>query len=160
MSTRALIGAVGLALGFALITVIGPRAEMAPPYEGTNLIETGMPFDAYVEALRAAVTANRMGIVAQASATRGAASIGKTIAGNTVIMVFRPDFAVRMLEASVPAGIEAPLRLYVTEQPDGTALLTYRSPTAVFAPHGVAALDDMAAELDTIFEQIVGDSLR
>ncbi|NNG05119.1 MAG: DUF302 domain-containing protein [Inquilinus sp.] len=121
---------------------------------------TGKPFGAYVEDLKAAISGNRMGLVAQASATRGAASIGVTIPGNAVLMVFRPDFAVRMLEASVPAGIEAPIRLYVTERADGTAELTYRTPSAVFAPYEVPALDTMAAELDGIFEKIVADSLR
>jgi uncharacterized protein (DUF302 family) len=68
--------------------------------------------------------------------------------------VFRNDYAVRMLEASVSAGIEAPLRFYVTENPDGTATLTYRRPTAIFAPYRVPALDAMAAELDPIWQQI------
>ena len=65
-----------------------------------------------------------------------------------------------MLEASIPAGIEAPIRFYVTEQADGTAMLTYRTPSALFAPYGVAALDDMAAELDLIFALIVSDSMK
>ncbi len=84
----------------------------------------------------------------------GAASRGVTIPGNLVVGVFRNDYAVRMLEASVPAGIEAPLRFYVTENPDGTASLTYREPTAVFAPYGVSELDAMAAELDPIWQRI------
>ncbi len=136
------------------------EARNDAPYPGTRVLETGKAFEAYVDDLKAAISANRMGIVAQASATRGAASIGKTIAGNAVIMVFRPDFAVRMLEASVPAGIEAPLRLYVTEEADGTATLTYRTPSAIFAPYEVGALDEMAAELDIIFQRIVDDSLN
>ena len=141
------------------VFAVDAKSQTDMPYPGTRVLETGKPFEAYVDDLKAAIADNRMGIVAQASATRGAASIGKTIAGNAVIMVFRPDFAIRMLEASVPAGIEAPLRLYVTEQSDGTAMLTYRTPSAVFAPYEVGALDDMAAELDLIFEQIVGDSI-
>ena len=72
-----------------------------------------------------------------------------------VIAVYRNDFAVRMLEASVPAGIEAPIRFYVTENPDGTASLTYRRPSTVFAPCGSADLDAMAKELDQIWQQIV-----
>lgn len=135
-------------------------AQTVSPLPGTRTAETGKAFGAYVEDLRGAIAANRMGIVAQASATNGAASIGKTIAGNAVIMVFRPDYAVRMLEASIPAGIEAPIRLYVTEQSDGTAMLTYRTPSALFAPYGVAKLDEMAGELDVIFEQIVSDSMK
>lgn len=135
------------------------RAETPAPYPGTQVIETDQSFAAYVERLKNAIQANKMGIVAEASATNGAASIGVEIDGNRVIMIFRPDYAVRMLDASVAAGIEAPLRLYVTENDDGTARLTYRTPTAVFAPYDIPALDEMAGELDAIVETIVAESL-
>jgi len=59
-----------------------------------------------------------------------------------------------MLNASVPAGIEAPLRFYLTEQADGTTTLAYRKPSAVFAPYGSAELNAMATELDQIFSDI------
>jgi uncharacterized protein (DUF302 family) len=59
-----------------------------------------------------------------------------------------------MLEASIPAGIEAPLRFYLTAEADGTGTLSYRTPSAVFAPYGSAALDAMAVELDAIFTAI------
>ena len=49
--------------------------------------------------------------------------------------VFRNDFARQMLSASVSAGIEAPIRFYVTENPDGTATLSYKKPGFVFAPY-------------------------
>jgi len=64
------------------------------------------------------------------------------------------------LKASVAAGIEAPLRLYVTERPNGLARLTYRLPSGVFAPYRVAALDAMAGELDKILARIVADAMR
>ena len=99
-----------------------------------------------------------MGLVAQASASRGAASRGVKIPGNAVLEVFRNDYAVRMLEASVPAGIEAPLRIYVIENTDKTATMIYRRPSAVFAPYGSDKLDAMARELDPIFEKIVRDA--
>jgi hypothetical protein len=54
--------------------------------------------------------------------------------------------------ASVPAGIEAPIRFYVTESDDGTAALAWRWPSAVFAPYG-------SEELDVIWTAIVGDTL-
>ena len=79
--------------------------------------------------------------------------------GNGVYGVFRNDFAVRMLRASVPAGIEAPLRIYVTENADGTSRLTYRKPSAVLKPYGSADLDGMAAELDEIFAIIIADAV-
>lgn len=130
------------------------RAENRTPYPGTQVMPTPFSYDDLVRRLDAAVKDNKMGLVTRASATGGAASIGKTIPGNMVVGVFRPDFAVRMLEASVAAGIEAPLRFYITENADGTATLTYRTPSAVFAPYEVPALDEMARELDTIFARI------
>ncbi len=133
-------------------------AQTAAPYPGTVTLATKHSFDTLVGRVEQAVAANKMGLVAQASASRGASSRGVTIPGNAVLEVFRNDFAVRMLAASVPAGIEAPLRIYVTENADRTASITYRKPTAVFAPYGSKALDEMARELDPIFERIVRDA--
>jgi uncharacterized protein (DUF302 family) len=128
------------------------------PYPGINVMKTGYGYEELISRLDAAVKANRMGLVTRASATLGAWSLGKAIPGNMVVGVYRPDFAIRMLEASVPAGIEAPLRFYITENDDGTATLTWRKPSAVFAPYDVPALDEMAKELDEIFERIAAQA--
>ena len=101
-----------------------------------------------------------MGLVGNACATCGAKNIGVTIPGNRVMMIFNPHFAVRMLKASEASGIEAPLRLYITEQPNGTARLTYRLPSHVFGAYKVPALDEMAKELDVIFASIVGQATK
>lgn len=134
-------------------------AENSTPYSGTVIVETPHPFDGFVERLKSAAGTHGMGIVAEACATCGAKSIGVTIPGNRIIMVFHPKFAVRMLKASEAAGVEAPLRLYVTERPGGMARLTYRKPSHVFRPYGVAALDEMAAELDDIVARIASDAV-
>ncbi len=155
---KAMRAAVLTSLIFFL--VLPAAAGVAAPYPDTVVIETGRPFAEFVKKLETAIGANKMGIVAQACATCGARSIGVTIPGNRVIMVFRADFAVRMLKASVAAGIEAPLRLYVTERPDGSARLTYRLPSGVFAPYGVADLNAMAKELDEILARIAADAIR
>lgn len=147
----------------ALVAVSGWSAAAggnATPYSGTKVIKTAFAYKALTGRLIKAIRKNRMGIVARASATNGAKSIGVTIAGNMVIMVFRPDFAVRMLKASVPAGIEAPLRFYVTENRDGKATLTYRLPSSVFAPYESTELNRLAGEIDVIFGKIVRDALK
>ena len=137
------------------------RAETAAPYPGTVEIKTGKTYDALVKSLTDAIKTNRMGLVAKASATMGAKSIGKTIPGNMVLMVFRPDFAIRMLKASVPAGIEAPICYYVTEDAGtGKATLTYRTPSSVFGPYRNAELNVMAKELDAIFAKIASDATQ
>lgn len=130
------------------------------PLPGTKMIKTAYAYKALAGRLVKAIQKNRMGIVARASATIGAKSIGKIIPGNMVIMVFRPEFAVRMLKASIPAGIEAPLRFYVTENDDGKASLTYRMPTSTFAPYGSPELNHLAGEIDILFGNIVRDALK
>ena len=132
-------------------------AEAAPPESVT--LKTRHGFEALVTRVEKAVADHKMGLVAQASASRGAAARGVKIPGNAVLMVFRNDYAVRMLAASVAAGIEAPLRIYVTETADGKASLTYREPSAVFAPYRSPALDEMARELDAVFRNIVRDAV-
>lgn len=137
------------------------KADVAAPYPGTVEMKTSKTYGALVKSLTDAIKANKMGLVAKASATVGAKRIGKTIPGNMVIMVYRPDFAVRMLKASVPAGIEAPIRYYITEDPaSGKATLTYRTPSSVFNPYKNATLDEMARELDVIFAKIASDATK
>jgi uncharacterized protein (DUF302 family) len=154
---RQLLGP-GLMAAVVLLAAQAMAAPTGAPYPGTITITTQHGFGPLVARLENAIASHKMGLVAQASASRGAASRGMKIPGNAVLMVFRNDYAVRMLRASVPAGFEAPLRIYVTENRDGTASLTYRLPSAVFAPYGSPDLDRMAEELDGVFRSIVGDA--
>ena len=153
----------GILLSGFLLWPVGTTPVLAadwPAPAGWSVIDTNHGYAALVERLNAAVKANKMGLVTRASATLGAKSLGKTIPGNMVVGVYRPDYAVRMLEASVPAGIEAPIRFYITENADGTATLSYKKPSAVFAPYedGGAALEALAAELDSVFAKIAKEA--
>ncbi len=111
------------------------------------------------EALEKAIADQNMGLVCQANAQRGAAARGVKIAGNQVFMVFRNDFAVRILTAAPEAGFEAPIRIYLYENSDGTATLTYLKPSAIFKPYPHPEVGKVAAELDPIFEKIVAQAL-
>ncbi len=149
-----------------LLLVIGVIFSLSAPAlaadssypKGVQVVHTGQPFIAYIEKIKKAITANKMGIVGIACATCGAKAIGETIAGNRVIMIFNPHYAVRMLNASIPAGVEAPLRLYVVEDAQGAAVLSYKKPSQIFAPYGNADLDAMASELDQIVKKIIADA--
>jgi uncharacterized protein (DUF302 family) len=151
-----------------------PAAKATAPSDlvkraGWNIYPTKHAFGDLVKRLEAAVKKNKMGIVTTASASDGAKAQGFTIPGNRVVGVFRNDFARRMLAVSTAAGIEAPIRLYLTENANGTATLSYRSPSAVFAPYArntrgrvdksKADLTAMAKELDAIFAQIALDTI-
>jgi uncharacterized protein (DUF302 family) len=128
------------------------------PHPGTRSLPSEKSFAELVTALNGAIKDN--GMIAVSKASAGAKRRGIDIAGNMVIGVFRNDFAVRMLAASIEAGIDAPLRFYLTDDGDGTATLIYRTPTAVFAPYGNASLNDIAGELDAIFEAISEQAMR
>lgn len=134
---------------------------LADGLPGSVTLKSDKTFDGLVKALDAAVKAEGFFPVTRASASFGAANRGLAIPGNMVVGVYRNDFAVRMLEASVAAGIEAPLRFYITQNADGTASLTYRHPTAVFAPYdGGDALKQMAAELDAHWARIAEAAVK
>ena len=150
-----------IAVALSLLTAFTAQyagAQPAAPLPVAHTAVSPYGFDVLATRLEKAIEANKMALVAQASASRGAAARGVKIPGNLVLMVFRNDYAVRMLAASVPAGVEAPLRLYVTEDANGKANGTGRAPSAVFAPYGSAELNAMARELDPVFEKIVRDA--
>jgi len=133
------------------------QADAIAPREGWKVLPTAYPYEELVEQLKAAIAAADMLLVTQASASAGAKGRGLTIPGNRVVGVYRNDFAIRMLEASVAAGIEAPIRFYVTENDDKTATLSWKTPSHVFAPYmdeGGEKLAGLARELDAIFLSI------
>ncbi len=159
----ALAASFTAALALMAVAIAAPPAAAqgtAAPLvtrEGWAVMPTPHSFPVLVGRLEEAVKANKMGLVTAASASEGAKAQGFAIPGNRVVGVFRNDFARRMLAASVPAGIEAPIRFYLTENADGTATLSYRKPSAVFGPYVEGATPDLKAvaiELDGIFDQI------
>ncbi|MGF1446465.1 MAG: DUF302 domain-containing protein [Pikeienuella sp.] len=141
----------------ASLTLSTAAADMAPR-AGFEVIPTNFAYAALLERLKSAIAAEKMGLVTQAGPTEVAkAKLGETIPGNRVIGVFRPDFAVRAVRLSTAAMIEAPIRFYVTENADGTATLSYKTPSFVFGAYeddGGAELMALAAELDEIFAAI------
>jgi len=152
MSLRSLF----LAILMAHFASIG-FTDGIPPRDGWVIRETTKTYRNLIAALKSAVKTNGMGIVTQAGPTKAAAGRGITIPGNRVIGVFNNDFAVKVLETSTAAMIEAPIRFYITEDADGTATLSYKTPSHVFAPYmseGGDRLATLAAELDARFATI------
>ena len=129
--------------------------------DGWSVVQTNKTFSTLVKDTRTAVKANGMIAVTQTGPTAAAKKRGITIPGNRIIGIFNNDYAVKTLATSTAAMIEAPIRLYVTENEDGTAALSYKTPTTVFAPYadeGGAALAAIAAELDQLFAKIAADA--
>ncbi len=146
----------GRILACALVVALPLPGSAFEALPGWVVQPTLHDYATLVARTEAAIEASPLALVTQASATVGARAIGEDIPGNMVLGVFAPPYAVRMLSASVQAGIEAPLRLYVTESEDGTATLSWRTASHVFAPYadGGDDLRALAAELDAILEEL------
>lgn len=136
-------------------------AQALQPREGWVIQHSQKPFGLLLADLKQAVTDNKMGLVTEAGPTAAAAARGVVLPGNRVVGVFRVDFAIRILPLSEAAMIEAPIRFYVTEDPDGGAVLSYKTPSFVFSPYlseGGEGLAEVASELDAIFSRIAEDA--
>lgn len=138
---------VGLALFLGSRTTMGAQAEQVT-------LTSKAPFARVAAALEKAIADHGMGLVCRANAQQGAASRGVKIPGNQVLMVFRNDFAVRLINAEPRAAYEAPMRIYLYENSDGTASLVYVRPSSLFRPYGHPEITKVGAELDPIFEKI------
>lgn len=150
-------------LGIVTILITLSTAGAVKPRDGWVVIDTRQSFPTLAEQLESAVKGEKMGIVTSASASEGAKTAGMAIPGNRIVGVFRNDFARRMLKASVSAGIEAPVRFYITENPDGTTTLSYKKPSFVLAPYldeGNGELKLLANELDEIFARIASSATK
>lgn len=150
---------IAFVLSLAASTVL---AEMTPR-DGWSVAQTTKSYDALINAVKNAAKANKMGVVTQAGPTGAAAKRGVTIPGNRVIGLFNNVYAVDILNLSTAAMIEAPIRLYVTENTDGTATLSYKLPSTVFAPYLDEAgpeLARLASELDVIFSTISSQATK
>ncbi|SDZ99943.1 DUF302 domain-containing protein [Rubrimonas cliftonensis] len=146
----------------AALILAATAATALDPREGWAVADSAKSYAALLADLKDAVKAEKMGLVTEAGPTEAAAARGETIPGNRVVGVFRPDFAVRAVRASEAAMIEAPIRFYVTENADGTATLSYKTPSFVFAPYvdeGGAALASVGDELDAVFAAIAARAL-
>lgn len=147
------------ALASALLIMLFATAAQAHDPRERVRITSKYNFQTTLKMLQEAAKKNKVGIVNRASAQAGAKKIGVTIPGNQVWGLYHPRFAVRMLKASIDAGYEAPIRLYITESKDKRVTVSYIKPSKVFAPYGNADLNEMAKELDSIFSK-VANSIR
>lgn len=155
-----LIFAVGITLCLVCVSLAGTHKSLKRV--GWITYETDIPYKELYPRLKTAIKKNKMGLITTASASAGAKGRGLTIPGNRVVGVYNNHFAVRMLEASIAAGIEAPIRFYLTERSDGGSNLTYKTPTFAFTPYfneGGKPLKVMAKELDDIFDRIATDTI-
>jgi len=118
-------------------------------------IKTGKPVDQVIAELKQAIEAQNMRLVTHINGQANAAKMGKTVAADQILEVFRPDFAIRVWQACKAAGMDIPLRIHVYEDAAGDVVVSYREASEIFAPYGEASLLPIAEELDSVFHAII-----
>ncbi len=141
-----------------LVSMAIASSASAQTIDGYKIVKSPLTVAALEERLKESVAKNKMAIVNRASASDGAKGRGVVIKADVVLGVFRNDFAVRMLASNIDAGIEAPIRLHLVEEADGTSTIRYNTPSAVFAKYPGADLKAVATELDGLMEAVVKDA--
>lgn len=152
-----------LAILIFVPTLAFAQAGGIEPRDGWRVVPTDLPHAELLERLLSAVPEEGMAVVTQASPTETARNRGIEIPENRVIGVFNNDFAVRILRLSTAAMIEAPIRYYVTENSDGTATLSWKTPTFVLSPYSAEGGDtllEVATELDAKFDAIAARAAK
>lgn len=111
--------------------------------------------DEAIEKLISGVESEGMRVVAQINGQANAAKMGKIVAADQLLGIFRPDFAIRVWAACKEAGIDIPVRIHVYEA-EGVTNVACRMPSEIFAAYGSEPLMEIAEELDGIFNNILG----
>jgi len=128
---------------------------------GTRAIVSDLSYWGVITRLEAAIKRRDLRIVSRES-VRGADRQKKLgIPGNMVIGAFGDEYTTRILRANVAAGIEAPIRFYVTRDADEkTTTLWYRRPSWVLASYSdkSGALRAIGEELDRVMEAIAEEA--
>ena len=144
---------------FLSLAVLALGSGFSLANDGYRIVKSSLDVAKLEERLKAAAEKNKMNIVNRASASDGAKARGIAIKADVVLGLYRNDFAVRMLASNVDAGIEAPIRLHLVEEADGSSTIRYSKPSTVFGKYPGEELRKVADELDVIFESIVKDTI-
>jgi len=127
--------------------------EAVGPYPGTVSLGCSYSLADTVRRLEKSIRANGMTLVQTVN------SGGRGQTGVSVLLVSSSDYWGRILKVNQLAGMEMPIRIYVTDQGNRTAAVIYRAPSSIFALYDSPDLDRIAIDLDQVFAKIVDDAI-
>lgn len=116
---------------------------------------TTLPFEDVLIRLRHAIEAAGLWVLHEIDPQKVLQRGGHDIGPARQILFFHPDLMVRLLQANPAALLEAPLKLAVMQQPDGTVTIRWHDPAVAFGRYGNPVLTDMGQDLASRCGQIV-----
>ena len=119
---------------------------------------TSRPFDDVLSSLETEIDRAGLRLLQQIDVQQALANAGRSVGGFRLLFFFHPALVIRVISADVAAMVEAPLKLVVAENPDGTVMLRMFEPATAFGRYDNAALAELGTELSATVRRIVGAS--
>lgn len=134
------------------MTAIAYGAAVAA-FQQTRIVT--LPFEEVLTRLRQAIEAVGLWVLHEIDPQKVLRRGGYDIGPARQILFFHPDLMVRLLQANPAALLEAPLKLAVMAQPNGTVTIRWHDPATAFGRYGNPILTEMGQDVASRCEQIV-----
>jgi uncharacterized protein (DUF302 family) len=150
-------GSESAAVASAATVAYGKPGPNAASFQSSHL--STRSFDEVLTSLRNEIEGAGLRVLNEIDPQKAVQGFGRSMGGSRLIFFFHPKLVVRVLEMDWTAMVEAPLKLVVTELPEGTVSVRMANPITAFGRYGNPALASFGKELGDTCQRIVGASL-
>jgi uncharacterized protein (DUF302 family) len=150
-------GSARPAVGSATTVTFGKPGAEAASFQSSQL--STRSFEDVLSSLRKEIEGAGLRVLNEIDPQKAVQGIGRSMGGLRLIFFFHPELVVRVLETDWTAMVEAPLKLVVTELPEGTVSIRMADPIAAFGRYGNSALTSFGKELAETCQRIIGASV-
>lgn len=154
MTKRIAVALVLVVVALAALPAMGGAGEAkmgGEPMKGRAMAKSKYPFDETVSRVKQAIEGQEMMVIQTVDMQAMLQMVGVQAKGMQQVLFFHPRYGKAIYENDRMAGIEAPLKLVVTEGDMGT-MISYYKPSHVFAMY--PKLKALGEELDGVLGRI------
>ena len=150
-------GSTSAAVAGATTVTFGRPGEGAASFQSNHF--STRSFEEVLTRLRKEIEGAGLRVLNEIDAQKALQGIGRSIGGLRLIFFFHPELVVRVLQMDRSAMVEAPLKIVITELPEGTVSIGMADPTTAFGRYGNSALAGFGKELAATCQRIIGASV-
>jgi uncharacterized protein (DUF302 family) len=150
-------GSTSTAVGNATTVTFGKPGTEAASFHSSRL--STRSFEEVLTRLRKEIEGAGLRVLNEIDPQKAVQGFGRSMGGLRLIFFFHPKLVVRVLEMDWTAMVEAPLKLVVTELPEGTVSVRMANPIPAFSRYGNSALATFGKELAETCQRIVEASV-
>jgi uncharacterized protein (DUF302 family) len=144
-------------VGSATTVTYGKPGTEAALFQSIHLSKRS--FEDVLTRLRNEIQGAGLRVLNEIDPQKAVQGIGRSMGGLRLIFFFHPGLVVRLLEMDWTAIAEAPLKLLVTELPEGIVSIRMADPISAFGRYGNSALASFGKELAETCQRIIAASV-